>query len=345
MKPDPSCRGSRVRCAQVCGDLPTLSLLALILTWTISDGSRSLSAQPGPDSKVLLNDLPENRAQGLFVQFSERWFDATCLGQLTEAMARRQCRETLDLRIHLATQSAALDPVQVSKLQAAGRADIHRFFAAYQSLKRRFSFGPIPVGEWHARAADVRSSGAAFTEQLRAGLHRQGSLYAKAINHYVPESDRPTIHQTYQSHARNRYAGEIHDALPQIFGPTIDRPVAPQPIETLDQRRTGQHRQPTEIDFPARRPMTVKDKIVELLLAETQPPEFYGNGREHVPLIASRLLDLEQQLSQFMSTRELDRLTGKRPSPGGRDQPAQPAGIRTRPEQQAETLPERGGNS
>ncbi len=102
-----------------------------------------LGGQPHRAASVELAVNGERR-----VQFSESWFDQTCFGQLTEAMARRRCQELLHDRIRLADVIVGLSKDQRLKLQLAGSADIHRFFVTYAAFKRQFEFGDLPASQW-----------------------------------------------------------------------------------------------------------------------------------------------------------------------------------------------------
>jgi len=151
----------------------------------------------------------------------------------------------------------------------------------------------------------VRRDGAEFTQQISAGLHRAGSLYAKAINRYVGPAERDIIKRSYRRFARQRYAGEISDTARDILGSAVDRKLKRQPIDSLELRILDQTWRIHLIDPDSKPATTVGEKIVELLLDKTQPPEFYGNDRQATQVIAARLVKFYHELDGFMSRREL----------------------------------------
>jgi hypothetical protein len=242
-----------------------ISVIALS-TWVTVDTHRAGGVLAVRDSRV---------------QFSEAWFDRTCFGQLTAAMARRRCNELLDKRIELADELVGLDEKQQLKLLTAGKADIHRFFTTYGDLKRQFEFGVIGSKEWQQRVKVVHSQTRPFIDQMRAGLNGESSLYGKTLVTCVEQPSIEKVQQAYRKYSQERYASKIEQTLRQVLRNAVDR------TKTGDPNKS------------------VRQEVTERLLESTDPPEFYGNSRNYINTVVEKLISIEDQLRDVLNEREL----------------------------------------
>lgn len=244
---------------------------------------------------------------GLRVQFSERWFDQNCFGQLTEAMARRRCQELLDKRIQLADETVGLKADQRLKLQLAGKTDIHRFFVTYATLKRQFEFGDVTLTQWRDRTQNVYRKSDPYANQIVGGLNGESSLYEKMLNTVVETAAVAKIQKTYRDYAEKRYAQKIDQTIHQILRNAANRKLVAGP-DAVEQKVQDQELQ---IDLSkALLPIgnTVHKKVVYLMLESTSPPEFYGNSRNYINIVAIKMLDIEEELASILTPRELARI-------------------------------------
>lgn len=233
-------------------------------------------------------------------QFSERWFEQSCFGQLTEAMARRSCQELLVKRIELANESVNLSDDQSQKLMMAGQTDIHRYFAEFDTLKRDFTFRNVTADEWEKLRPKVGLAIEPFATRIVNGLNGDHSLYSKTLSSQVDAASVDKIQADYRQFARDRYALKINQTLSQTLRSSADRAIQPPTTKELQWKLLDQ---PIRIDLSkAQEPAmtSVRENIVRLLLQHGNPPEFYGNSRHYVTIVSQRMHEIQPQLDEFM---------------------------------------------
>jgi hypothetical protein len=260
---------------------------------------------------LLASDLPcihavdvIARSGGRKVQFSESWFDRTCFGQLTAAMARRRCQELLNKRIEIADETIDLQEELRSKLQTAGQIDIHRFFVQYALLKTQFEFGDVSPKEWQDKVKSVYVQSNPYVTRMIAGLNGESSLYEKTLNAAVNRESFVKVQKAYDDYARKRYATKIDQTLKQVLRNAVDRRVelpaaVVNPLELLEQQADpDQARVKSDMK-------SVRTAMTDLLLESTEPPEFYGNSRNYINTVIDQIMEVEVELGDVLNEQEI----------------------------------------
>lgn len=191
--------------------------------------------------------------QDNMIQFTEQSFVQNVFGtQRTYTAARLYCEQALQLQIEFIENAVTLTKGQRSKLELAGRGDIHRFFTDFETVKRGLTFGSIPRDEWQQVWQKAQPLSARYSE----GLHGERSLLEKTIASTLEPEQLEQFNAMQNERERMIYADNIRMTLA-----LLDRKV----------------------------PLTRKqrEQITELLLRESEPPEYYGqnNMRFYVVLI------------------------------------------------------------
>ena len=91
--------------------------------------------------------LASARAQGVQPVWTDEMFDQWVFQQSRNvAEARRRLDCMLALRIEEVDRAAQLTDAQKQKLRLAGKGDMKRFFARYETVKKKFQLAWIPTG-------------------------------------------------------------------------------------------------------------------------------------------------------------------------------------------------------
>ncbi len=239
-------------------------------------------------------------------QFSERWFEQSCFGQLTEAMARRSCQELLAKRIELANESVSLTDDQQQKLLIAGQIDIQRFFADFDSLKREFEFRNVTAAQWEELRPQVNTLTEPYSTRIVNGLNGEHSLYAKTLAGCVDPESVAKIQAAYLNFSRDRYALKINQTLSQIMRTSADRIEIRNTIKEIRWKILDQSIRIDLSKAPETASKTVRESIVDLMLQHTSPPEFYGNSRNYVTIVSARMNEIRTQIDEVTSPVEIN---------------------------------------
>ncbi len=207
------------------------------------------------------------------VQLAEKTFDQNAFGKLTVIGAEIKCSESLQARIELLQKATELTAAQRRKLELAGQLDIERFFASYESIKRRFKFGSMPRNEWQAAVAKMQAEVKPFKTRYEAGIHGETSLFAKTLANTLDHDQLTSVQTLDQVRANRAYANYIRYTLASI-----------------------------DLKLPLSRKQ--RETISELLLEHTTPPESYGPLLHPTYHVISRMAQIEDRIRVLFSDQE-----------------------------------------
>ena len=210
------------------------------------------------DVLVMQNDL---------IQFTEQAFIQNVFGNhRTLSAAQEHTEKSLQIEIDFIASAVELSDDQRSKLELAGRADIHRFFTDYETVKRGMTFGGIPRDQWQ----QVWQQAQPLSTRFAGGLHGPRSLLSKAIASTLGPEQQERFDAMKRQHDVAVYADNIRMTLA-----LLDRKV---PL-TRQQR----------------------ESIQQMLVRATKPPQSYGepNMRFYVVVIQMANLPREEFKAVF----------------------------------------------
>jgi hypothetical protein len=199
-------------------------------------------------------------AQENLIQFTEQTFLQQVFGnQRSYDAARKQLDQALSVQIAFVENAVELSDEQIDKLELAGRGDIHRFFSDFERVKRGMKFGGVPRDEWQAVWQKTQPLSLRYT----AGLHGPNSLLKK------------TIASTLDDQQRQSFDGMQKDRAVAIYVDNIRMTLA-----MLDRKVPLTRRQ--------------RESVIELLVNETEPPDFYGRANMQFYVVLSQMGKLPQ---------------------------------------------------
>ncbi len=195
------------------------------------------------------------------IQFTEQSFIQNVFGnQRSYAAARKYTDEALQIQIDFVASAVQLSDQQREKLELAGQGDIHRFFNEYERVKRGMTFGGIPRDEWQA----VWRKTQPLSTKFAAGLHGPKSLFAKTVSSALDDHQRAEFDEMKETRDIAIYVDNIRMTLSML-----ERKV----------------------------PLTRKqrDTIIELLVDETEPPDYYGQASMHFYVVLVQMAKMPQE--------------------------------------------------
>lgn len=199
-------------------------------------------------------------AQNDLIQFTEQAFIQNVFGnQRSFAAARKQSDEALQVQIDFVENAVTLSKDQRDKLELAGHADISRFFNEYEKVKRGMTFGGIPRDEWQ----QVWQRTQPLSTRYQAGLHGSHSLFRKTINATLGPEQR----ESFESMKRDRNVAIYIDNIRMT-------------LSMLDRKVPLMRRQ--------------RQEITDLLIDQTEPPEFYGQASMHFYVVMGQMANLRE---------------------------------------------------
>lgn len=207
------------------------------------------------------------------IQFTEESFDRGNFSQMTSITARKQAEALLSASIAFIAKVTDLDDAQKNKLQLAGEIDIQRFFSEYDAVKRGLQFGSISRDVWQEQFTRARIEVQPLLTRFSSGLHGDGSLFGKTLQTCLDPEQLNSVEVQRDARKRAIYARNVTLALA-----TIDRTV----------------------------PLTRKqrEKVTEILVTETEPPDVYEISSRLVFQIVGRMDQVKSQLEPLFSETE-----------------------------------------
>lgn len=205
------------------------------------------------------------------IQFTEQSFMQNVFGnQRTYTAAKKNSEEALQVQIDFVESAVTLSDEQRAKLELAGRADMQRFFNQYEKVKRGMTFGGIPRDEWQ----QVWQRTQPLSTRYQAGLHGPRSLLIKTINATLSPEQR----ENFAAMKRDRDVAIFIDNIRMTLS-MVDRKV----------------------------PLTRKQRqdVIDMLVKESTPPDFYGQSSMHFYVVMGRMADLPQpELKKIFTDKE-----------------------------------------
>lgn len=163
--------------------------------------------------------------------------------------AERFAEGSLRAEIALIPRTIPLSEPQCARFTRAGLADIHRFMSRLESTLDGLPKEPVGQDQAERAATDLRR----LAIRYHMGLFGRSSLYQKTIRTSLPPEDLTRFEEWMESRRRNTYRDVLE--------------------ATLDTYRS-------RVPWPE-----VRRRLVEVLLAETAPPDGCGRGTYEVPFM------------------------------------------------------------
>jgi hypothetical protein len=173
--------------------------------------------------------------------------------------ARQRAEDLLAGQIEFVAHIGSLQPAQRRKLELAGRGDIIRFFESVEKLLGALPRGQVRQSEYQEAFQKL----APVQQRFAMGLHERGSLFHKTVRTTLTAEQLHRLDQLEQQRARRHYQAQIAAAL---------------------------------VIFDNQVPLTIaqRNRLTELLLAESLPPRMTGNRYDQYYYVFYRMSRLPE---------------------------------------------------
>jgi hypothetical protein len=172
---------------------------------------------------------------------------------------RDQIEHNLELQLALQVESVAgtcgLSDVQRRKLELAGQGDVKRFSRRVDQLKEKF----CQVGQDQQKVNEIVREASPLQLKMQTGVFGDSSLYRKILKQTLDQGQSVRYEQQERQRRKFRYEAKIELVMSNL--------------ETTIPLRAEQ-----------------RQRMVKLLLDETEPPKDFGNYDYYIVLYQARKL-------------------------------------------------------
>ncbi|MGC8639089.1 MAG: hypothetical protein ACP5XB_04340 [Isosphaeraceae bacterium] len=223
-----------------------------------------VQAEPDDPLDVKEEEVAAQPMQQGFV-LSDQQFDLWVFGgRGTSRVGRNNLDNQLTLQVADVARVCGLTEFQKKKLLLAGHGDIKRFFEKVDEKRKKFD----KLKTDRNKINEIYQELQPLQQMIHAGLFSQGSFYAKTLKTMLSDEDREKYQELFRQKNRFRYRAKIELVVAQ-----------------LDQ----------SVGFRALQ----RQRLIELLLSETQPPDRYGQYDYYVVLYQAASIPADRLKSLF----------------------------------------------
>lgn len=197
--------------------------------------------------------------QAVAFEVPEETFDQWVFGGKTASQVTKRLNSLLTLQVDSVERACGLSDSQKDKLQLAGRGDMKRFFDSVEEKRKKF----LEVRRDQNRFNNIWQEIQPLQMKFNAGLFDEKSLFYKVLKRTLDPEQAEQYEQRERERRRFRYEAKVELAVAMI-----------------------------ETGVPLRD--VQRQKLVKLLLEETEPPPRFGQDGYYVVLYKAAQLPKER---------------------------------------------------
>ncbi len=182
-------------------------------------------------------------------------FDRWVSGGKTREQMEQTLQSLLALQVDSAARTCGLSDAQRNKLELAGRGDVKRFSRSVEQLKEKFR----EVGQDQQKFNDIVREVSPLQVKMQTGIFGDSSLYRKILKQTLDRAQSDRYEQQERQRRKFHYEAKIELAVSNL-----------------------------EATLPLRAEQ--RQRLVRLLLDETEPPKKFGQYDYYVVLFQARKL-------------------------------------------------------